>query len=177
MRKVGCILSMLFLLLCFQVVPALSIPLDLSGFTGNATESGGTITFVDDFSSNWYEYYNMSYSIPNDAGILSFNYTLDLEPDGINDYLTFEIDYSPIFTITTEGSGGRSFDLSSYQGQTLNLAWVLYWGGDFDAQGAWATVSNIDLATADVAPVPEPATLLLVGAGLCGLPFLNRKKS
>ncbi|BBO87542.1 PEP-CTERM sorting domain-containing protein [Desulfosarcina ovata] len=177
MKKFGCFFSVMVFIICFSAVPALCVPLDLSGFMGDATESGGTISFVDDNFQQYYAYSNSSFTVAGDAGILSFNYSLDLEPDDTWDYLTLEIDFSPVITMSTQGSGYQEFDLSAYQGQTIDLAWVLWWGGDMGALGSSATVSNIDLAAANVAPVPEPATILLIATGMCGLPFIKRKKS
>ncbi|MBN1930907.1 MAG: PEP-CTERM sorting domain-containing protein [Desulfobacterales bacterium] len=172
MKKIGYFLAAAFFLLSFHVAPVFCVPIDLSGFMGDATKSGGTITFIDDFTQQWYAYYDPSYDVANDAGILSFDYSLDLVPDTINDYLTLEIDYLPVITITTEGSGDLSYDMLPYRGQSIDLAWVLYWGGDNDAGGSMATISNIDLTT-----IPEPASILLIGAGMFGLFSFKRKKS
>jgi hypothetical protein len=175
MKKIGYLLALFSLSLCLQIIPAYCIPIDLTGFTGDATVSGGTVTLSDDFTQNWYAFYNPSYDVAADAGTLSFDYTLDLVPDTTFDYLTMEINLSPVITVTADGSGTLSFDLIPYQDQTIDLAWVLYWGGGLDADGSSASISNIDLAAAGAAPIPEPATIVLIGMGLCSLPFIRRK--
>ena len=53
-------------------------------------------------------------------------------------------------------------------------AWGLLWDGDGTA-GTTASVYNIDLAS-NTSPVPEPATLLLLGTGLFGLCAFGRRK-
>jgi hypothetical protein len=171
MKKIGYLFGVLSLSLLLRITPTYCIPIDLSGFTGDATISGGTLTLVDDFTQNWYAFYNPSYEVADDAATLSFVYTLDLVPDTTFDYLTMEINLSPVITVTAEGSGSLSYDLTPLQGQSLDLAWVLYWGGDLNAGGSSATISNIN-----VFPIPEPATVVLIGTGLCALPFITRRK-
>lgn len=79
--------------------------------------------------------------------------------------------------IVTEGYGNIALDISSYQGEIVDMAWVLYWGGPYETGETIATVSNIQLSSDDTHPVPEPSTIVLFGAGICGLSFLRRKKS
>lgn len=173
MKKMRYFFAVFSLSLCFWISPAFCIPLDLSGFMGAGSVSGGSVTLTDDFSEWYYAFYNPAYDVAADAGILSFDYTFDLVPDDTWDYLTLEINYSSVLMVTEQGMGNLSLDLSPYQGQTIDLAWVLWWGGDLNAGGSSATLSGIDLA---VNPVPEPGTLLLLSLGIAGLPLLRRNK-
>ena len=172
-KKVLLLLTTVFLFLGSQVEIARSSPIDLSTFSGDAIESGGVILFEDDFSQAWYAYSDPSFFVPLDAGVLSFDYSLDLIPDTVNDYLALEINFGQVVSIVNEGSGHVSYDMESLKGQTIDLAWVLYWGGDITAQGSQAAVSNIEL---NPSPIPEPGTFVLFGFGMCGFMYLARKK-
>lgn len=153
--------------------------MDLSTFTcdplGPVSETGGVVTFIEDINYSAIYFYDDFFVVGNDATILSFDYNFQLGLNDYDDYLTFELDFSPELDVDTDITGGHfEIDLSSYQGSTVSLAWGLIWGGDWDA-GTTASVYNIDLAT-QAAPVPEPCTLILMGSGLVGLFGLGRRK-
>jgi len=42
--------------------------------------------------------------------------------------------------------------------------------------GAWGDSLTADVQSGSISPVPEPATILLIGTGLFGLGYLKRKK-
>jgi len=78
------------------------------------------------------------------------------------------------FTDATS-AGTISFDLTGLIDQTLGLQFQLSTLPNDLGFDSIVTVSNVRLASA-AAPIPEPATMILVGTGLFGLIGLGRKK-
>ena len=161
---------------------ALATQLDLSGFSGDPTVSvtGNVVDFAEDINLSNVYYLNDTYQLADNATILSFNYDFTLGPDDEWDYFTFELngdwEFPELEVDTTVSTGYFEIDLSAYQGQEISIAWALNWDGD-DYAETTASIYNIDLATADASPTPEPATFFLFGIGLLGLAGASRKKA
>jgi hypothetical protein len=171
----------LWLLLFFSVLLwgtfASAIPLDLTGFTADpsVSESGGRVDFNENIDYAAIYFFNDNFFIGADDTILSFDFDFLLGPGDFDDYLTFELNFGSEFDVDINTTGGHfEIDVSPFQEDTVSLAWGLIWNGDSDA-GTTASIYNIDMASA-AAPVPEPATLILMGSGLVALVGVRRKK-
>ena len=116
-------------------------------------DNGSAYTTSDsvEISENRFGFYITS---PTNGGQTFYTQTV-LNVDGFDHFLSFD---------TRDNQSSEVF------GANFVLAAEDLWGGgdkDF---------TDMVVGISDIAPVPEPATLLLLGSGLAGLAFYRRKK-
>ena len=170
----------------FSATNVFAIPVDLSAFErGQNVPVAAVDIALDGFSATFYEdsiapisLENERFFIPSDALTLSFDYMLVVAADNV-DYFDFyiELDDSGYNKLAFWDGGAEgtytdtfSYDLTDLRGNTVPVIFDLMYDWPDSRYDSVLTISNVKIN-----PIPEPATLLLVSAGLIGMARIRKK--
>lgn len=95
-------------------------------------------------------------------------YTEDSKNGGVNFSATYLI------------NDGQSWDTSAYSSSGITAGTMKGnddWLVAMESDGGFRDFQDVVFMVEDIAPVPEPGTLLLLGSGLLGLAFMKRRKA
>lgn len=193
-RKLSLLLAALVFIAVFSAANIFAIPVDLSTFdTVDPTVTLGpgisAATIYEDSTWAPVGLWESDLPVPADAMSLTFDYEIvvaSYNEDYFDFYFSDLLGPSDSFggyNNTTENliyAGMITKDLTGFAGSSLPLAFALNYGWDdgYDSEGNYAGgefASVLTISNVKINPIPEPATLLLVSAGLIGMARIRKK--
>ena len=167
----------------FFADPIVTVAAD--GRSATMTEDTGDPPLIPVLLSNDPYFGDPGITVPEDILTLNFNYVFmpaegNIAGDGFYASV-FDGDDGTLldeFKINSSGFGTVSWDLSWIDPSVTTLLGMEFqlWSNNYEDQTSPVVeISKVYIETAS-APVPEPATVLLIGTGLFGLIGLGRKK-